>query len=370
MTPNPRSLRVAAVLSAFVCCLILVVAACAPAAAPPDEISGGVVVKTMVAETDPITIDATYHSMEGPWQRVVIDPTDIGWITGFRTDVVDAASGDPLGDEFFCHSQLQLATSARLAVAASGIDEIRFPEGFGLPIEETVEHVEAPWNELSFLGMVLNNHGSELAGDVRVRFTVDYVPRGEHSGSPIQKLYKASVPVVPNLEHQAEETASWERGDTTVLVGEDLQEAGLPETTMGKPGHWMVPPGKQVIRQRYRKLIGVATRVHYGIVHMHNHGASMKLTDVTDGKVLWETTVEYEPGSDRVQIDKIPVYSSTEGFVLYPDHEYEIESVYDNRTDAPVDAMAVMYLYHHPLNNESITYPIPQAPPADSGHHH
>jgi hypothetical protein len=64
------------------------------------------------------------------------------------------------------------------------------------------------------------------------------------------------------------------------------------------------------------------------------------------------------------------VYSSTEGFVLYPDHEYEIESVYDNRSDAPVDAMAVMYLYHHPLNNERITYPIPQSPPADTGHQH
>ena len=112
--------------------LILFIGACAPAAPPEDQISA-VVVQTMIAETGPLTIDGTYHSMEGPWQRVAIDTTNIAWITGFRTDVIDATSGERLGDEFFCHSQLQLATSARLAVAATGIEEIRFPAGFGLP---------------------------------------------------------------------------------------------------------------------------------------------------------------------------------------------------------------------------------------------
>lgn len=342
--------------------------ACAPSTPRDDEISG-VVIKTRTAETAPLAIDAVYHSMEGPWQRVVLDPTDIGWITGFRTEVVDAVTGERLGDEFFCHSQIQLATSARLAVAATGIDEIRFPDGFGLPIEETINELEAPWNEISMLGMVLNNHGIEHEREVKLRFTVDYVPAGDY---PVQKLYKASVPVVPNLEHQAEESAGWERGDTLVLQGEQLEPVDLPETTMGKPGHWMVPPGKQVIRQRYRSLIGIPTRVHYGIVHMHNHGASMKLTDLTDEEVLWETELQYEGDGDRVQIVDIPVYSSEEGFLLYPDHEYEVESVYDNTSSEPVDAMAVMYLYHHPLNDEHISYPIPKTPPAppDGAHHH
>ena len=349
---------------AVAACLLFAVTACAPAAPPEDAISG-VVIKTMTADTDPLAIDAVYHSMEGPWQRVLLDTSDVAWITGFRTDVVDAASGERLGDEFFCHSQLQLATTARLAVAATGIEEIRFPDGFGLPIEEIVNDMEAPWNEVSLLGMVLNNHGTQQDADVKLRFTVDYVEPGEY-GDGMQKLYKASVPVVPNLEHQAEETAGWERGDTVVLSGESLEPVGLPDTTMGKPGHWMVPPGKQVIRQRYRNLIGVGTSVHYGLIHMHNYGVSMKLTDLTDGAVLWETSIQYE--ADRVQISEIPPYSSAEGFVLHPDHEYEIESVYDNTSPAPVDAMAVMYLYHHPLNNERISYPIPKTPPTESHH--
>lgn len=364
MNRTARSLRSVVALT-----VLFALAACAPTAPPEDEITG-VVVKTRVAETDPLDVDSVYHSMEGPWQRVVLDPTDIGWITGFRTEVLNAASGERLGDEFFCHSQIQLATTARLAVAATGIDEISFPAGYGIPIEEIVSGLEAPWNEISLLGMVLNNHGSDVPGDVKLRFTVDYVPPGDYGEAGIRKLYKASVPVVPNLEHQSEESASWERGDTVVLVGDDLQPGDLPDTTMGKEGHWMVAPGKQVIRQRYRNLIGVATSVHYGIVHMHNHGVSMKLTDLTDDKVLWETELQYEESADRVQIVDIPVYSSTEGFVMYPDHEYEIESVYDNASDVAVDAMAVMYLYHHPLKNERISFPIPRSMPNESGHHH
>ena len=356
MTTAPRVVRIA------VAAVLLTLAASCTPPAPPEEEVAGIVVKTRTAETDPLSIDSVLHSMEGPWQRVVLDPSDIGWITAFRTEVVDAATGQRLGDEFFCHSQLQLATSARLAVAATGVDEIRFPEGFGLPIEEIIADMQAPWNEISMLGMVLNNHGAEPEGDVRLRFTVEYVPPGDYDEGAMQKLYKASVPVVPNLEHQAAESASWERGDTVVLAGEDLHPVGLPETTMGKPGHWMVPPGRQVIRQRYRNLIGIDTRVHYGIVHMHNHGVSMKLTDLTDDRVLWETELQYEAGTDRVQIVEIPVYSSRAGFVLHNDHEYEIESVYDNRGSEPMDAMAVMYLYHHPLNNERITFPIPRTP--------
>ena len=334
--------------------------ACAVSDDPPAA-----VVKTRVAETDPLAIDDVYHSMEGPWQRVRLDPQDIGWITSFRTEVIDAETGETLGNEFFCHSQLQLATSARLMVAATGIDEIRFPEGFGIPIKEIVDDLEAPWNELSLFGMVLNNHDADLSRSTKIRFTLEYV---EPDATGVDKLYKASIPVVPNQEEVG--TGAWERGDTIVLSGENLEPSGLPETTMGKPGHWMVPPGKQVIRQRYRNLVGVQTSVHYGLVHMHNHGRSMKLTDVTDGVVLWETELAYQPGAERVQIAAIPPYSSEEGFMLYPDHEYEIESVYDNSSSEPVDAMAVMYLYHHPLNDEHVIYPIPKSAPATEDHSH
>jgi len=85
--------------------------------------------------------------------------------------------------------------------------------------------------------------------------------------------------------------------------------------------------------------------------------------------------VVYEP--ERVQIATIPVYSSGEGFRVFPDHEYELEIGYDDTSDAPVDAMGDIDLYYHPSGDESITYPVPPprgTPPPDehaghAGHH-
>ncbi len=321
-------------------------------------------VRTRVVELGPLQIDGIYHSMEGVFERAMLDTSDIGWITGFRTEVVDAATGDPLGDEFFCHSQIQLATGARLMVAASGIPALQLPSGFGIPLQQIIGDLDEPWRGVSLLGMVLNNHDADLSADVNIRFLIDYVSASDPSGADnIDKLYRASVTVLPH------------RG-VTVLAGDQLQPSQLPTNAHGKTGHWIVPPGKQVIRQQHTGLVPGSTRVHYGVVHMHNYGSSLKLTDVTDGRVLWETRVEYDADLDHSQITRIPVYSSDTGFVMHPDHTYEIESVYDNSTDAPVDAMAVMYLYHHPLGGQNMTYPpAPGAtPPTDlrtpGGHRH
>ena len=354
--PNVTS-RASAVLLGLLLGLLAVAPARAARPGPPPA------VKTRVVELGPLKIEGISHSMEGVFQRAMLDTGDIGWITGFRTEVVDSTTGLPLGDEYFCHSQIQLATGARLMVAASGIPALRLPSGFGIPLQQILGDLEEPWRGVSLLGMVLNNHDADLSAEVNVRFLVDYVAAGEPAAADnIDKLYRASVTVLPH------------RG-VTVLAGDPMGPSELPPNAHGKTGHWMVPPGKQVIRQQHTRLVPGPTRVHYGVVHMHNYGSSLKLTDVTDGRVLWETRVEYNPDVEYAQIARIPVYSSESGFVMHPDHTYEIESVYDNRTDVPVDAMAVMYLYHHPLGDQNMTYPpAPGAtPPTDmdspAGHH-
>ena len=129
-------------------------------------------------------------------------------------------------------------------------------------------------------------------------------------------------------------------------------------------------PGKvpmQVVRQRYQGLIGAETQVHFGVVHLHNQGRLMSLRDVTTDELLWQVEARYE--LDREQIADLPAYASDEGFTLYPDHVYELAAVYDNKGEAPADAMATMYLYHEPAESRTLTYPpAPDAvPPGDDG---
>jgi hypothetical protein len=109
--------------------------------------------------------------------------------------------------------------------------------------------------------------------------------------------------------------------------------------------HWLVPPGPQLTRRRFTEgVTNVSLRVHFAVVHLHNHGRYMRITDITDGKILWQTDVVYEP--NREQIAQIPVCSSVDGFPIYNDHLIEIETYYDNTSEKTVDAMAAMYIFY------------------------
>jgi len=324
--------RTASILS-----LLVALAACQPGAHDVPTIH------TRVVETGPLHIEGIEHSMEGEFQRVPLDTEGIGWVTGFRTDVVDATTGAPLGDEFFCHSQLQLDTGARLMVAATGIREVTLPEGFGIPLQQILGDLDESWRGVSLMGMVLNNFDADLSADVKLRFSLDYVSPDDPNAAAVKRLYRASVTILP--DHPSVE----------VFEGDPPQRVSTPRAAHGKTGHWMVPPGRQILRERYRGLIGAETQVHFGVVHLHNYGRAVRLTDLTTGEVLWHVEAAYEP--DRPQIRTIPVYSSVEGFTMFPDHEYELATVYDNTSDVAVDAMATMYLYHHPADDRTLTYP-------------
>jgi hypothetical protein len=116
----------------------------------------------------------------------------------------------------------------------------------------------------------------------------------------------------------------------------------------------MVPPGLQKTRKLDQDFVPIDGTVHFAWAHLHNHGVYMRLTDVTDGKVVFQADVENE--ADRDQIANITYYSSDEGFPLYKDHVYEIEALYNNTTDHDVDAMAMMVLYYNPKGDVGITY--------------
>lgn len=304
--------------------------------------------RVMVVETPLLHIDRIFPSMAGPHGRLAVETSDLDWVTAYRTEVIDEQTNAPMSEEFFCHSQLQVpnADATRLMVTATGSSEIRFPEGFGMPVTQILSGLPENMRSVSFLGMVLNNHDSDIDRRVRVRATLEYYTDDDVGSPPrLRKLYKAGLPVtVQDLEGYTPPGGQENTDVTThcVLVG-------------GLKGHWIVPPGPQVTRKIYDTIVPVDSTVHYAVVHLHNYGSRLRFIDKTTGEVLWQTEVEYE--EDRDQIRKIPVYSSVEGFPVYADHIYEVEAVYDNTTGHDVDAMATIDIYYHPLTDVNITYP-------------
>ena len=78
-------------------------------------------------------------------------------------------------------------------------------------------------------------------------------------------------------------------------------------------------------------------------VHLHPFAESLVLTDRTTGQVVFASTAVNTP--DRIGLERVDYFSSVDGLKLHKGHEYELTSRYNNTSDAPVDSMAVMYLF-------------------------
>ena len=104
-------------------------------------------------DSDAYPIDQIYRSMKGPKGRKVVQLMDEGlaaeliWVVGYRTEIVEADGDAVLSGEFMCHNNLNLAeldrhaklfnwprANPRLFTLSQGQMEVRFPEGFGIPI--------------------------------------------------------------------------------------------------------------------------------------------------------------------------------------------------------------------------------------------
>lgn len=309
--------------------------------------------RTTQIQTGMLPIDQIYHSMQGPSDRVPIGFDELDWVTAVQSEVVDFDSADALGDEFFCHSQIQMPSGIRLMTMATGSEDIRFPEGFAMPVSDIVARQPEEQRALSFLGMILNNHEPEIEEQARVKVNVEYFRDSDFGDGPRpKKLY------VTSLAMQVEDLDLYEPDPDDPPINEDVTtHCALVETPSGTNVglHWLVPPGIQTTRKIQKNLVPVDGRVHFASAHLHNYGVYMRLTDLTDDKVLFQADVEHEPSRD--QIANITSYSSEEGFPVKKDHVYEIEAVYNNTTDQDVDAMAMMFLYFNPEGNPNISYP-------------
>ncbi|RZV49499.1 MAG: hypothetical protein EX268_18970 [Deltaproteobacteria bacterium] len=328
------------------------VKAAAPSTQATDAAPSGPKPRIVQFGTETLPIDRIYHSMQGPFDRVYLDASELDWVTAARTDVVEQASQKRMGDEFFCHSQLQLPNGTRLLTMATGADDLRFPKGFAMPVSAIVEGQPEPLRGLTFLGMVLNNHEAEINKQTKVVTTLEYFKDSDFGNKPRpKKLYMTSLLMeVENLEE-------YKPGKDEPPISDDVTtHCALVEQPLGGKLklHWMVPPGLQKTRKLDRNLIPIDGTVHFAWAHLHNYGVYMRLTDVTTGKVLFQADVENEP--DRDQIANISQYSSEKGFRLYKDHVYEIEALYNNTTDHDVDAMAMMVLYYNPDGDLNIKY--------------
>jgi hypothetical protein len=295
---------------------------------------------------------------------------EVLWITAIRADIVGADGETPESAEYFCHSvlirrdrrplerlrKLELSVqSPKMFTLVQGLNEIRFPQGFGMPVFSD--------DQLENVAMVMNPVEREAPVRVGVDSRIEYV-RASELEQVMKPLFVvplvAKVPLeaadVDHNDHQhgGDETCLAHDPETQVARSVDrtgrtarspvsVSDSGIAET-----GHWYVPPGRHTYRSRLGRLddkIPFDTKAHYISAHLHPFGESLELIDLTTGETVFKANAKNFPG--RIAVEKITHYSSPEGMTINRSHEHEIVAVYDNTTDQDIDSMAVMYLYLH-----------------------
>lgn len=339
-------------------------------------------------------LDNVYMSMTGPRsnQPMIqlvekLEPEKTVWMTGIKTDVVDAESLSPVSNEYFCHSNLTLnpVTSTpdshnaslgganatwRFFTLVPGRMDIQLPEGFGVPIKNGTH--------LDYFTMSLNQNDGQPERDVRMKTTIK--GRYQIEKKPVKSLFRRALYVYQRHKPtQAEILASILHSDEHQgeLCAEDCKVLQIGQTpsyfvngnTLGlHPGetccvpnassegimkrfgehntiHWMVPPGTHIYRTEVTEQMELPsdTTAHYATGHLHPFGKSIKLVDMQTKETVLEITAESY--NDKLGVKEMSEVRSTKGVPLHANRRYEMIAEYNNPGDKPIDAMAILYVY-------------------------
>ena len=295
---------------------------------PPDDL------QTMHAEPElrslellleGFHIDKKYISMEGPQEKMPImsalPPDSTVWVRSMAVEMVDAEN-EVISPEFLCHAWLSYRSSdgGGMMTVSQGTESVTLPEGFAFPVPNTAN------NRVMLIGMIENNNYEVIDQKAAMKYTIGY-----YSDADAQRL---GLEALKPLNMVA-------RPDAPAVHSGTHRVAGL------QSHHWLVPPGRHtyrspVVRPMFQSPgnplgIGENTRIHFMRVHLHGYGESVALLDKTTGETIWTGYAENADGLR--QIVRSDSYSDVEGVPLHRDHEYELEIVYDNPTDEPIDAM-------------------------------
>jgi len=312
--------------------------------------------------TDSYHIDKKYKSMMGPssQQKVTLlesEQPELLWIVGYDAVVVNDEGTENVSQEFMCHSNLDFdpgdywknfrsdaSMSGRLFTLSQGVQDIRFPRGFGIPVMSDMN--------LALATQVLNLNLPDPSLDVRHKVTIHFTRESEAPGAQ-KPLFQAAVQGFKSLEeHSADYGVQSQSGGEShegCSVGLPAVQGDSDKDKFGQKftGHWVVKPGREVNTTLVTNFLQLQfdTTIHYIAVHMHPFAESLELVDKTTRKSVFKAQAKNT--KDKIGLEHIDHFISADGIPIHKDHNYELISIYDNTSGEDQDSMAVMYLYLH-----------------------
>jgi hypothetical protein len=239
----------------------------------------------------PVSLPAGGPHLRAPVQLVTL-PIE-GWLHGFEWEMRDAA-GEPLSDRLLHHvnfidpdnRELFAPIARRVMAAGRETQRERMPKFLGYPIASGTRFL------ISAMFASLEEQGHDEAF---LHVTLSYSPQDAGLFAP-RAVYPFYL-------------------DVMGPVGEKDFPVPPGVTTMS----W---EGRPAIEGRIFAIGG----------HLHNYGEWIRLEDVTEGKVVWETEPEVNEQGEVMSVPTGKLWWRG-GVKLFPDHLYRITVQYNNPND-------------------------------------
>jgi len=292
--------------------------------------------KTKVVWLENFHVDRDFPAMSGPTKKKIIDleehktPNAFTWIKSVKVDVMGPnKQSEPLA--LLCHAWVTLKdrstysdNQSGLITISEGMGESLFPKGYGMYIQGSSEP------NIEILAQALNDD-PHFKKDLSYRFTIQYLsnPTVDKHGPQLLKPLTQVSAVAVGPKFQVKDGQ---------LCESELDSIGNPNLSH----HFLVPPGKHEYRQTLAgSMFQRANTLHFIKLHLHQFGESISFFDRTENKLLWSGKAYYKDG----HIDRVDSYSSETGIPVFPDHQYEIVSTYNNTSKKNAEGMAVLRMY-------------------------
>ena len=303
--------------------------------------------------TPTLVIDNIYKSMEGPkvMRSFQLDNTknELVWLTSFETKALSTNEVDQLSDDYICHTNIDLFEGEhysrwqldhrigeqypRLTSMSNGIENYKFPEGFGFPVFT---------NENLLLATQSLNHN--IKGDP---FNIKHeVSLGFKSHTKQMKpLMSKTVFVMLPYDAKNPFQGPTDTNPNMCLPIETKNHSYLNDNGESLSGHWVIFPGNDTYSYdiTHQLQLKDSTKMHHIATHLHPFAETLALRDKTADSTLFVSKAENY--TDKIGLKNVSYFSSIEGVMLYPDHNYELVLHTNNTTNTNQDMMASMFLF-------------------------
>lgn len=316
--------------------------------------------------TPTLVIDNIYKSMEGPKavRSFQLDDTrdELVWLTSFETRALSTNEVDQMSNDYICHTNIDLFEGEhysrwqlnerigkqypRLTSMSNGIESYEFPEGFGFPVF-TNENLRLATQSL--------NHN--IVGDP---FTIKHeVNLGFKTHSDTMKpLMSKTVFVMLPYDAENPFEGPTDTNPNLCLPVETKNHSYTNAEGQSLSGHWVIFPGKDTYRYdiTHQLQLTDSTTMHSIASHLHPFAERLTLRDKTADSILFSSIAENY--TDKIGLKEVTFFSSMEGIMLYPDHNYELILETNNTTKVNQDMMASMFifLYDKEMHEKIKTY--------------